>query len=258
MFVDDQIVLKYLSGDSEDEIKNHWIFHSIEKGKYLYEAPNAEKQEDINKILLYIKDKLSDFSPLNKNIYSALYPEWNTIIKNMNVLLVVGCPSPYDAMVREYDGNQYIIFDLIRFSDYKDSGYDFELLIKQLITHETSHLCLRKKYPISVTNSYLDQLKYITFDEAFAHLLAFKDNVEEFDFSSIINDHYNKAFIKLKEAMAEKDIQKQKDLLIQSNSGPYWNKFAAISGKLFLASNIKEVQKLYNSGIDSFISSMRL
>ena len=152
MFVDDRIVLKYLCNDDENDIKNHWIFHRIEKGKYLYEAPNAEKQDDVNKIRLYVKDTLSDFSPLNKNIYSALYPDWKTIINDMNVLLVVGCPEPYDAMAMEYNGKQYIIFDLIRFSDYKDSGYDIELLVKQLITHETSHLCLHKKYPVPVSD----------------------------------------------------------------------------------------------------------
>lgn len=101
-------------------------------------------------------------------------------------------------------------------------------------------------------------MKYITFDEAFAHLLAFKDDVKKFNFSEIINEHYYNAVVKLKDALAENDIQKQNDVLIQSNSGGYWNKFAAISGKLFLASHIEEVQRLYNNGIDNFLSSMEL
>lgn len=258
MFVDDNIVLKYLNGENENEIKNHWIFNNVEKGKHLFEVPNAEKQKDVSKILLHMQDKLLDFSPLNKDVYSALYPEWKEITKDMNVLLVVGCPNPYDAMVREYEGKQYIIFDLIRLSDYKDMGYDIDFIIKQLITHETSHLCLHKKYLVPTSSSFVEQLKYITFDEAFAHLLAFKDDVKKFDFSEIINEHYYNVFLKLKEAIAENDIQKQNDLLIQSNSGRYWSKFAAISGKLFLASNIEEVQRLYNNGIDNFISSMEL
>ena len=108
------------------------------------------------------------------------------------------------------------------------------------------------------SDSFVDQLKYITFNEAFAHLLAFKDNIEEYDFSNMIREHYHHSFIRLKEAMEETDIGKQEDLLIQSNSGSYWGKFAAISGKLFLASHIEEVQNLYNSGIDSFISCMGL
>lgn len=58
--------------------------------------------------------------------------------------------------------------------------------------------------------------------------------------------------------MKEINLQKQKDLLLQSNSGSYWNKFSAISGKLFLAKHLKELEKIYNSGIDSFIYYMGL
>lgn len=258
MFVDDHIVLKYLNGDSGNTIKNHWIFSTIEKENYLFENPDMKKKEDVSKILTKIQDKLSNFSPLNKDIYSALYPDWLDITKDMNILLVVGCPNPYDAMVREHEGKLYIIFDLIRFSDYKDKGYDIDFVIKQLITHETSHLCLHKKYPVLNSNNFVEQLKYITFNEGFAHLLGFKDDVEKFDFSEIINKYYHISFLQLKEALAEKDTQKQVDWLRKSNSGQYWGKFAAISGKLFLANHIEEVQKIYNDGIDNFISYMGL
>ncbi|WP_346916995.1 hypothetical protein [Clostridium sp.] len=255
MLVDDSVVLKYLNGEEENIINSHWVFKNIEEGKYLFEVPNTEKRDDVNSILVSIKSALSQFIPLNKNIYSSLYPEWKSIINDINVLLIVGCPNPYDAMVRKYDGKEYIIFDLIRFCDYKIQGYDVELLIRQLITHETSHVCLHKQYPTPISNDFIEQLKYITFDESFAHLLAFKDNIQKFDFSTF-NKYYNNSLIKLKEAMKETDFKRQKTLLEQADSGSYWNKFASISGKLFLASHLDEVEKIYNSGIESFISYM--
>lgn len=258
MFIEDSIVLKYLSGDEYNEIGDNWVFKNIEKGKYLFESPDAKKHDDVKSILFDMERVLSEFIPLNKNIYSTLFTEWRTILNGMNVILLVGCPSPYDAMVRKHDGKEYIIFDLIRFCDYKMQGYDIELLIRQLITHETSHLCLHKQYPLPSSDDYLEQLKYITFDEGFAHLLAFKDNIEKLDFSAIINKYYNNSFIKLKEAMKERNLQKQKILLEQSNSGSYWDKFASISGKLFLANHLDEIQKIYINGIDNFISYMGL
>lgn len=255
MFIDDHIVLNYLKGDI---IENHWIFYNVEKGKYLFESPDPAKHDDVNDLLLYFKDVLSHFNPLNENIYSILYPKWKTRINSMNVLLSVGNPKPYDALVREYDDQLYLVFDLIRFCDYKDSGHNIDLLIKQLITHETSHLCLRKKYPGPTSNGFVDRLKYTIFDEGFAHLLAFKDNVAGFDFSGIMKKYYDDSLTKLKEAMVETDPQRQKDLLLRSNSGNYWSKFAAIGGKLFLASHMEEIQELYNNGVDNFVSHMGL
>lgn len=258
MVVDDSIALKYLSGENNDKISSHWVFQNIEKGKYLFEVPDAAKQDEVNKILISIKKILSDFIPLNEDIYSVLYPEWKSIIKDMNVLLLVGCPDPYDAMVREYGGKEYVIFDLIRFCDYSEQGFNIDMLVRQLITHETAHLCLHMKYPIPTSDDFLEQLKYIAFDEGFAHLLSFKDNLREFDFSTMIKEHYNKAFIELQEAMKEKDWEKQKVLLNKCNSGPYWDKFASISGKLFLASHLENIEEIYNSGIDNFISYIGL
>jgi hypothetical protein len=258
MFIDDQVVIRFLDEGFRNGIKDHWVFHAIEEGKYLFETPNYEKQKDVKAILWLFKKILSDFTPLNKGIFSSLYPEWETIIKNMNILLIVGCPNPYDAMVREKDGRKFIIFDLIRFCHYQELGYDIEGLIRQLITHEISHLCLQEKYPSPKSNNFTDQLKFITFDEGFAHLLAFKDKIETFDFSTISKDHYENAFLKLAEALDEKDPLKQKELLNHSNSGPYWDKFAAISGKIFLGNHVKEIKKLYDNGIDYLISSMGL
>lgn len=192
------------------------------------------------------------------DIYSALYPEWEAIVNEMTVLLLVGCPNPYDAMVREHNGKEYIIFDLIRFGNYEMQGCDIEQLIRQLITHETSHLCLHKKYPVPTADSYLEQLKYITFDEGFAHLLAYQDNVKDSDHSAIINEHYEDAYGKLQEAMKQTDPQRQKELLEQSNSGSYWSKFASISGKLFLLAHIDGLHEIYDNGVDRFISYMGL
>lgn len=258
MLVDDSVVLQYLNDNNAGNISSHWIFQNIEKGKLLFEAPDDAKRDQVNKILISIKKTLLEFIPLNKDVYSALYPEWRSIIKEADILLVVGCPKPYDAMVREHDGKEYIIFDLMRFCDYSEQGYDIDMLIRKLVTHETSHLCLHMKYPIPASDDFPEQLKYIVFDEGFAHLLSYKDNIQKFDFSAVINEHYNQSLMKLKEAMKEKDYNKQMILLEQSNSGSYWSKFAAISGKLFLAIHLNDIEKLYKNGINNFISSMGL
>ncbi len=256
MFVDDSIVLQYLEDKNLDEVSNNWIFSNIEEDKYIFEKPDTAKKYEVKEILITFNKILSEFIPLNTKLYTDLFPEWTVITKDMNILLVVGCPSPYDAMIRKHEGKEYLIFDLIRFYDYKVRGYDIDTLIRQMLTHETAHLCLHTEYPVPVSENYLEQLKYITFDEGFAHLLAFKDNINCFDFSDIINRHYNEALIKLMAALSEEDEYKQKVLLEQANSGAYWDKYACICGKLFLADNLEHIKKIYKAGIDKFISSI--
>ena len=256
MLIDKNIVIKYLNSEDEEYITNHWVFNNIEEGKYLFEKPSIKKKNDIRELLLNIESKLLDFVPLNKEIYSSLYPNWREVLKDVNIILVVGCPNPYDAMVREYKKKEYIIFDLIRFNDYKELGYDIDFVIKQLITHELSHLCLHEKYPPFDYISFKEKLKYIVFDEGFAHILAFKEDLENYDFTEIIKEHYENSLSKLRKSLKEKDINKQKKLLIESNSGKYWNKFGAVAGKLFIAENIKNINELYKSGIENFISEM--
>lgn len=258
MNIDDKIVKKYLAGDPLDEIKNHWIFDNLEEGKHLFEPPSIDKQGEIEKILSSVHNSLSDFNPLNRGIYSAIYPEWAETIKEMNVLLIVGCPNPYDAMVKEHHDKQYIVFDLLRLNDYVEMGYRVDLIIKQLITHETSHLCLHKKYPVPTSKDYKIRLKHMVFDEGFAHLLAFHEDIEHYNFTELIEEHYMKSWLKLSAALEETNPDKQKELLIQADSGSYWDKFASVSGKLFLAMNRKDLVDLYHKGIDNFIEQMEL
>ena len=108
MLIDKDIVLKYLNSEDEEDISDHWIFNLIQEGEYLFEKPSAEKKNDIRKLLLNIESGLLDFIPLNEKIYSSLYPNWREVLKDVNVILVVGCPNPYDAMVREYKKKEYI------------------------------------------------------------------------------------------------------------------------------------------------------
>lgn len=258
MNIDFTLVNKFLNDHRFGEIENHWLFNNIENGEHLFELPNVSQRKEVKIILELIQKNLSDFKPLNENIFTAIYPEWPQIIGDMNVLLVVGCPEPYDAMVKEYGGTQYVIFDLIRLNNYVKLGYNIDSMINQLLTHEISHLCLHQKYPVPTSSDYFANLKYIVFDEAFAHILSFNENIAKYDFTKIIEKHYSKSLVKLRSALKESDNEKQNELLIKANSGLYWDKFGSISGKLFLARNKENIVNIYSKGVDNLIQLMGL
>jgi len=133
---------------------------------------------------------------------------------------------------------------------------DAVAIIRQLLTHELTHVCLHKRYNCKDENDYKEQLKFNVFNEGFAHIIAFKDNIEKFDFSELTGKYYVKSVQKLKEALNEKNPVIQKEYLLLSNSGQYWNKFGAIAGKLYLANNLNIITQLYNDGIDKLIEKI--
>lgn len=246
MNIDDLMIKSYLEG--RDDYKSHWLFNSIlDNGEYVFDKPKNEDKEKIREIYEKTYHSLENFIPYNAEMFSTLFSEWKKQINDVNIILAVGCPSPYDAMVREYDGREYIIFDLVRFLEYEKEGEDILSVIRGMITHEITHICVHADYPI-LNKTYIDKLSYITFDEGFAHLLAFKDNIYSYDFSQMIALHYLESINKLKEALLEKDIIKQKEYLEYANCGGYWSKFAAISGKLYLASNLENLYEIYKAG----------
>lgn len=256
MIIDDEVVRKYIEGGGQEAIENHWVFDHIEEGKHLFSMPKERERPEVIEMLALMKEAIENFMPFNEKIYSSLYPGWKEIIKEVNVILVVGCPSPYDAMVMEHEGKSYVIFDLIRFHEYKVLGQDMRKITRQLITHETSHVCLQKRYPVPETGSFRDKLAHTVFDEGFAHLLAYQEDIRSYDFTSLYQAHHGANDLKLKAAFKERDEKKQKALLLRASSGPYWEKFGAVSGKLFLAAHLEELKDLYEGGVEHLIMRM--
>lgn len=59
-------------------------------------------------------------------------------------------------------------------------------------------------------------------------------------------------------ALSEINALKQKEYLEESNCGYYWSKFAAISGKLYLAHNINSLYDIYKDRPSVMVSNMNL
>lgn len=246
MNIDASIIKDYLNDGILYE--KHWLFNSIlGDNQYLFDKPSHDLKESISSTMKKVIDILKSFIPYNVILFSKLFPNWKELSKNVNVILAVGCPKPYDAMIREYNEKDYIILDLVRLLDYHE---DIFKVIKKFFTHELIHVCIKADYPFDIKNesNYKKILEYLVFDEGFAHLLSFKENICEFDFNELIKTHYNKSVKRLKIALTEEELTKQIDYLNKANSGSYWNKFAAIVGKLYLANNLNDLSSIYKAG----------
>lgn len=258
MRLDTTIVEMYFNGITGADIKNHWIFYSIKEGGHLYEIPDLNKRDKIQFVYEQVLNCLKYFQVRNKYLFDSVFPN-NKITENDEIViyLIVGAPSPYDAMCRkDGSGRLCIIFDLIRIKEYCNDIEQIQDIIENLITHELIHAYIRKDYPSpSLPNDFVSELKYIVFDEGFAHYLSLSNNILEFNFYKYRNKR-EVAFYKLKEAFRN-NTGMNNEILIETNTGKFWDKFGAIAGMFGVSEYLgreddpcSKIADLYSKGPD--------
>ena len=253
MKLDREIVDRFLAGQ---EIADSWIFSQIEEGKHCFDLSDAVgKEGEIREITRRVSNFVNNFVPENEEVYRQLFPDYPTQLQQVQVCLTVGCPNPYDAMVRQREEGgvkqEVIVFDMVRFLAYGERALE---LISRLVTHETAHILMHKRWPVLAQEvPYRRQLQSFCFDEGFAHLLACGEKIASFDFGGWVAQHWEPSLQKLREALACTDPQEQQEWLCRAVAGSYWEKFACIAGKLYLAQHRDQLSAIYSQGPDRFL-----
>jgi len=248
MLIDDDIIIKYLSGQNPDSYKNSWIYSSVGR-EYMFEIPNPSNVEWVLKLYEKLKKQIRDFKPCNYELIKKLFPNFDDVVRDYTIMFVVGFPDPYDAMVLKHDNTEYMVFDLIQFGqDSLDESYSCH----RVLTHELLHICLRKKRPEISGLSYVNDLNYMMFDEGFAHALSYSENICDFKFDDFLKDKYERSRAALKRSVIETDIEKQKACRVSADTGDYWDKFGSISGMLYILKNLNSIVEIYNNGWKDF------
>lgn len=244
MIIDDRILKDYLNGNNIESYKNYWIFKCFEEHT-IFEMPDSMYIEWVSKLYDKLKEQILNFKSRNSEAVKILFPNFDEIAANYIIMLVVGFPDPYDAMVLEHNGKEYMVFDLIQFG--KDSLNE-DYSCHRVLTHELIHMCLHKYYPVPENPTYIDDLNYTAFDEGFAHALSYPEDIASFAFDDFLEQKFNKAKETLKSAIKETDQTKQAEYRKSADTGNYWDKFASVSGKLFILKNLNTIQEIYHNG----------
>jgi hypothetical protein len=247
MKIDTKIVDAFIAGESVATYCEHWIYRAIENGKNLFQQSDEYCVNEIASCLSNVLESLRNFSYRNDDIIMQLFSSPEKIIRNANILLIVDAPTMYDAMVREYKGVQYIVFNIMSFVEYKAHNHSIDSLIMDFLTHELIHVLIGVDYPFDAT-TFTEKLDYIAFNEGFAHLLSYKENIMEYIPDKEYTLRYEKSLATLKDAISETSYDRQAELILQANSGKFWDKFAAIASMLYLMENRSQLKKIYQSG----------
>ena len=251
MIIDDKIVQQYLSGQSSDSYKDNWIFHCFDHP--VFEEPNYKHYEWIAKLHKKLIGQISAYKPRNYDLVKKVFADFDSIAASFTVMLVVGFADPYDAMVLEHTGKEYMVFDLIQFGQ-ECLGENYSC--HRVLTHELLHMCLHRKFPRLDALSYVESLRYKAFDEGFAHGLTYPENISGFVFDDFLQDKYDIAAERIKRSLLETNPEKQQAYLASADTGDYWEKFASIYGKLYILKNLSTICEIYKNGWNSFAPEM--
>ncbi len=247
MIIYDRIATDYLNGRDISIHRDEWYFTKTETSKLnegeFFTLPDADAGQLEKAQIVYdtISATAHNFSPVNKRLWDLLFPDWQNLLKNTGVDLIVGFPEPYDATVElDEQGDCHVIFDLILWTKYVGKC-DIEATARNLLSHEFSHVLLHHYCPelteITDDTDYLSRLDAITFDEGFAHLLSYDaTEIDAVDWrSEKLMNVYKRCREKLELALDEKDSDKQSRYIYESYCGSYYDKFACMCGMLYLA-----------------------
>lgn len=269
MLIDSDIFDFYLENRNIDKHREDWIFKYLEKVsgmESVFEEPSHTQDEIkiMTRIAIEIRKQIENFKPNNLEIWNLLFLNWEKIISGVVVYFIVGLPSGYDALaLRDEQGKPIVVYDIGNWIIYKDMS--ILNVVNNLLTHELCHVCIDDVFPeihnIYLTGSYHEGLDAIVFNEGFAHLLAFENkNIASVDwksekFQEIFKDNVEK----LKAAILEKEVSKQKQFIQESTSGSYYEKFGAIVGMLYLANEWGKngnlgLKKIFDEGYYNFAS----
>lgn len=194
----------------------------------------AEYALDTRKFQNFIKKVEESIMSMDPKEVSLL-SENGKVLPTVTIYITYGIKSLYDAWTVSNHNNTKIFLNADGFE------YSFEKQDALIVIHELVHLLIEKILPEMDEQDFLGQYHRIMIDEGLAHFLSFPYR------DKILN--YNEHYADKKKSVEEKFFECQrllisniaeedkKRILLEGNTGAYWDKHASIFG-LFLFADI--------------------
>ena len=260
IIVTDKLIMEYLQGKDLNDFAQEWFF-SVAR-PFTRPAADPQTKEKVKKQYSCIQNQGGVFHPLNKSSLDILFPGWQEEV--VLVDLIVGFPAPYDAVAETApDGKVHIVLDVVQFAAYDLTEEQSEAAIRNLLTHELVHVLMEKRFPGLADGfgslEYTRIMDALVFNEGIAHLLSYKSReLDEIDWTdSKLQDIYVRSKQQLKAALSESNKDLQTKRLEEAVTGPYFEKYGAMSGMLYFAEKWKSngifgLEQELETGVDHF------
>lgn len=242
MKIADEIVRAYIQGRDLSNYTGAWFYQTPDMR---FTAPEGTKAHRnlVNTVYEEIRQAVTCFVPCNRPVWDALFPDWQAVLDQVTVNLVVGLPQPRDAVVlRDPGGIAGVVLDLGQWVQYMHSIKP-SAIVQNLLTHELCHVCIGAG--ISDIDDDLEAPEYgtaldaMTFHEGFAHLVSYQSmeiGAVAWEEDAVLQETWVKSREKMQAALAETRPDAQAQYRQEAVVGRrYHEKFACMCGMLYLA-----------------------
>lgn len=231
------------------DFSEHWLFYNLVEGEYLFEYPTLDREKLLSFYELFVKE-LEKFEPKELAFFKKFFRHWKSDIdSDLEVLIAVGCPKPYDAMIREWRGRSVVIFDINQL--YTEKIEDVIPLFQTLITHELFHV-LYAKYHGQEQEEFKDKLLQLCFSEGFAYYLGLGDELLK-NLDEVTERHYKQNLDRFLVALEEKDSERQEEILLECKENEFFENYCAVTGFLVVCHNKEKINELFKAGPQKFL-----
>lgn len=259
MKINEQVINCFLGDLPIDTPENSWIYDLYEEGKHLFTQPDAKRKEVVIELTRQLHILLKEGLFFNQSLFECLFPNYQTLLDHATIYLVVGAPKPYDAIVRQKNGEFIFLIDLHQIADYVSEIHKMIYIIRNFLTKECAHICIHEAFPYKQINQFSDMIRYMSFDEGLATYLSWGEDAINYQLSTEKYDEYRKhAFIMLKMALIEEDLENQQHALQLATAGDFWERFPVVGGMflweiLYREHGIDALQQIYMEGWHAFL-----
>lgn len=192
----------------------------------------THKEIDNEKIQAFEKI-ISQFNVSGDSLLNEVFQKFYIDMKlTFNVVFTDGIPSPYDAWTIQKDGSPVILFNLSEWTIDEINQFGLPIII-----HEVTHALFQPLLQKHIEINNLKPIDRIILDEGLAHFIGFPG-----DRSTLPNlqEKWELAEKTLAESLIKLDSDdisdnEKEDIILKSNTGPFWNKYGAISGMFRIA-----------------------
>lgn len=206
---------------------------------WIYQFTNGTRKIEMNRqeIVLELLDKLIDYPRLlpifNHNLILKLFPEMKTSLQDVTILPIVGAHQSFLCDIVCYEGEQYLLIDLLNVANYTGILSQTMYIMNNVIHLTLIRYLMNKKF--AAPETYMEKLESIFFVEGFTQYLAWNEKCADYKFQS---DEYlqrkKRSFLFLQDALQVEDPIKQEQILNKLANSELFDNFVLASGIFFL------------------------
>lgn len=256
MILHDSIIRQFIQDEPLDTST-----YQVYPKPWIIPADHSKRKEVVMELHSRLYPILQQNSLFNIDLLRTLVSNCDFLLSNIHVHLFVHAPKPYDIYVVSKQDEHHIYIDLLQIADQSPIISRMLYIVQHELCRICSKICMQSSSMTS-PKSYTALLNNDAFYNGFALLLSWNEDISTYNLqNSMYDEHKEKAFGMLYEAIQISDTKQQDNILNYLHHASFWNRFTRIASMfylydVYLESGFVGLSDIYDKKDDHFIQNI--